>query len=377
MGSVILKTEKTVGALHGEAGLGRSALDGENESGRHEYLKRFVSVSRQSADELSVFDGFPPTTGHVLGQMSFGGLDFCDPAKTRMQGADWPMLWLQGDVCPGVHVAGTQALVREGVESKKIVLDGRVVGSSWSDDEADYALLLGVLPASLTATRGAQTFSCFEQMEAALAHIGMDFSHVVRTWLYLDGLLSWYDEFNVARTEFFQTRGVFKRLIPASTGIGARNPAGAALTAGVLAIRPKSEQVKVIEVISPLQCSATDYRSSFSRAVEVITTERRLLMISGTASIAPDGRSLHGEDIGKQIHLTLDVVEAILHSRDMNWLSVSRAIGYFYDIGHLPVFEHCCRTRGIPVLPLIPAHATICRSDLLFEIELDAVALHR
>jgi enamine deaminase RidA (YjgF/YER057c/UK114 family) len=99
-----------------------------------------------------------------------------------------------------------------------------------------------------------------------------------------------------------------------------------------------------------------------------------MLIISGTASIAAGGESMFTDDVAKQIHLTLDVVEAILRSREMNWSNTVRAVGYFRDMDALPVFQACCRERGIPPLPMVPAHATVCRDDLLFEIELDAIS---
>ena len=55
-------------------------------------------------------------------------------------------------------------------------------------------------------------------------------------------------------------------------------------------------------------------------------------------------------------------------------MNTTRAVGYFHDIQALPLFDACCRERGIAPLPLTPAHATICRADLLFEMELDAIA---
>ena len=75
----------------------------------------------------------------------------------------------------------------------------------------------------------------------------------------------------------------------------------------------------------------------------------------------------------KQIHWTLDVVQAILKSRGYEWADTVRAIVYFRDIHDLPVFDAICNERGIAPLPLAPAHAIVCRDDLLFEIELDAV----
>lgn len=341
---------------------------------RGECRERFISARRDDSNELSIFDDFHPTSDTLLAQIVFGGCAFHDAARARMDGADWPLLWVQGDVCPGNHVAGVQAFALQGAAVHRVSLGDRLVGSFWSDADADYCLLAGILPADLGASRGAQTHSSFEQIEAALQTVGMDFSHVVRTWFYLEELLDWYDEFNRVRTAFFETRGVFERMIPASTGIGASNPAGAALVAGALAIRPRHDRVHIHEVSSPLQNAATDYRSSFSRAVEVAFPDHRMLTISGTASIAPDGKSLHADDVVQQIHLTLDVVEGILKSRGMDWPDTTRAVGYFHDIRELTTFDAICRDRGIPPLPLAPAHATVCRADLLFELELDAVA---
>ncbi len=343
-----------------------------NRDGAHE---RFVNASSSGGlDELAIFGDFPSAPGEMAAQLVFGGCGFEQEARTRMSGAAWPVLWVQGDVCPGTHVSGTQAFIIEGRPVRRVTLGDRIVGSLWADEDADYCLLAGILPTDSHVTRGAQTTSSMEQIEIALREAGMDFSHVVRTWFYLDNLLAWYDEFNTTRTEFFESRGVFNRLVPASTGIGARNPAGMALAAGALAIRPRHGRVHVQEVPSPLQCPATEYRSSFSRAVEVAFPDRRMLIVSGTASIAADGKSMFTNDVAKQIHLTLDVIEAILRSREMDWNNTSRAICYFRDIEDLPVFEKCCRDRGIAPLPMVPAHATVCRDDLLFEIELDAIS---
>jgi enamine deaminase RidA (YjgF/YER057c/UK114 family) len=337
--------------------------------------KRLINVSSSGgSDELSIFADFPPASGEMAAQLIFGGCGFEQDARTRMSGAAWPVLWVQGDVCPGTHLSGTQAFIIGGCPMHRVTLADRVVGSLWADEDADYCLLAGILPTDSRVTRDDQTTSSMEQIEIALHRAGMDFSHLVRTWFYLDDLLAWYDEFNMARTKFFESRGVFNRLVPASTGIGARNPAGMALAAGALAIRPRHGRVHVQEVPSPLQCPATEYRSSFSRAVEVTFPDHRTLLVSGTASIAADGKSMFTSDVAKQIHLTLDVVEAILRSREMDWSNTSRAVGYFRDIEDLPVFEKCCRDRGISPLPMVPAHATVCRDDLLFEIELDAIS---
>jgi len=336
---------------------------------------RLINVWRDAPDDLSIFSGFPPHSGETIAQLVVAKSELEETALGQMVGANWPMIWIQGEPQEGTYVSGTQALIIDGCSVNRVTLADRVVGSHWSDEDADYCLLAGILPTDSGETRGSQTTSCLEQIEIALGEVGMDFSHIVRTWFYLDDLLAWYGEFNAARTKFFESRAVFDRLIPASTGIGAHNPTGSALVAGGLAIRPRHGDVRIKEVTSPLQCSATEYRSSFSRAVEVTFPSWRLLMISGTASIAADGMSMFLNDTVNQIHRSLDVVEAILKSRKMDWKNTTRAVGYFRNIKSLPLFEACCRERGIPQLPILPAHSTICREDLLFEIEVDAISM--
>ncbi|MHC4708700.1 MAG: RidA family protein, partial [Planctomycetota bacterium] len=219
-----------------------------------------------------------------------------------------------------------------------------------------------------------QARETFEKMEQALGHAQMDFSHVVRTWLYINRILAWYDDFNSVRNGFFAERRVLERTMPASTGIGAGNCAGAAVVAEAFAIKPKRDTVRIQEVTSPLQCPAPDYKSSFSRAVEVAFSDHRRLYVSGTASIQRDGTTAHIGDTAKQIALTMEVVEAILDSRRMSFSDVSRAIAYFKDIDDAPLFDTYCQKEGLSLLPIAVAHGDICRDELLFEIELDAVA---
>jgi hypothetical protein len=57
----------------------------------------------------------------------------------------------------------------------------------------------------------------------------------------------------------------------------------------------------------------------------------------------------------------------------MGWESTSRSIAYFKYAGDMQVLKECMVERGMPSLPGILAHTDICRDDLLFELELDAV----
>ena len=298
------------------------------------------------------FSAFPHAGEHVLNQFVFGGTGFYPPVIASMPPVSWPVTWVHGDGCSGEDLAGCQAYAVSGVEVRPIRLDGAVVGMAYSDADAEYCWLGGLLPGDLKASRTAQTKSLFERMEQVLSQVQMSFGDVVRTWLFLEELLDWYDDFNVVRTAFFTSRGVFDRCVPASTGIGAANPAGAALVAGALAVKPRHDGVRIAPQPSPLQCPALSYQSSFSRAVEIAFPGRRHLYISGTASIDPDGRSAHLGDIDKQIDLTMRVVEAILASRQMGWSDVIRSIAYFKDISESPRLADYFKAHSIPAFPV-------------------------
>ena len=287
--------------------------------------------------------------------------------------AEWPLTWVVGadgaSQLSGMHLrAVTNAAVQP------LELDGRPVGYALTGPHAIEVRLDGLRAPDLSASPEAQATATFEQMEAALGLVGMDFSHVARTWLYLDDILGWYGEFNRARTAFFTSRGVFDGLVPASTGIGGANPEGAALVARVYAVKPLSPEVSVVAIPSPLQCPALKYGSSFSRAVEVRLPGLRRVLVSGTASIAPEGHTEHVGDLEGQIKLTCEVIAAILESREMSWADVTRATAYVRAAEYAEAWERYRAAGELSELPVVTAHNVICRGDLLFEMEVDAEA---
>jgi len=313
----------------------------------------------------------------IIMQDVFGGCQFHEPGMEILRKScgevKWPVSWIEGDTCSGEHLSATQAHAISGSCYKPVVYKGQTVGAVYEDDDARYCLLGDLRPDDTTLSNGAQTREVFEKMEDVLAGVGMDFSHVVRTWLYLNELLSWYEELNEVRTKFFDERGIFDGMVPASTGVGVCNPAKSALVTDLFAIQPKNDRVKIEAVESPLQCSAEDYKSSFSRAIEVTLPDHRRIYISGTASIAPDGRTVHVGDVEKQIALTMEVADAILKSRNMSFSDMVRGIAYFKNITDAPLLAKYCRENNLPQTPFAISHSDICRDDLLFEIELDAI----
>lgn len=312
--------------------------------------------------------------GHILSQFVMAGNDHFEKGMESLQPVAWPVTWIQGDACQDGDIYSSQIEVLSGPELTPVTMNGRLLGYAYETPDARFCRLAGLRPDDLSASREQQTRSVFEQMAFVLERCGMQFTDTVRTWLYLDRLLEWYDEFNTVRTRFFDEQGVFGKRVPASTGIGASNPQGAALVADLLAVVPKNDACRIEVVPSPLQCPAIDYKSSFSRAVELVFPSHRQLLISGTASIHPDGSSAHRDDPSAQIDLTMRVVEGILHSRGMGMSHLARGIAYFKDNKDVLLWnDWCLRHPEIPRFPLAVSHADVCRDDLLFEIEVDAV----
>jgi enamine deaminase RidA (YjgF/YER057c/UK114 family) len=297
------------------------------------------------------------------------------PALEKIVGPiTWPVTWIADDQ---MHMAGgIQIWAESDANITPIILKSDCVGTLIDTPDTRIVRLGGLNGRIPTRTHVEQTNASLHQMIDALQMANMDFSNVVRTWFYNCDIVSWYHEFNETRDQFFSTHNIYEGLIPASTGIGACNVSGSSIVTGLLALSPKSDAVAMSEISSPLQCPATDYGSSFSRAVEIGYPSYRQLLISGTASIDFSGRTIHKNEIEEQIFCTMEVVKALLESRKMGWANVTRAIAYLKHARDIPRFESCQRELGLDDLSVIILSAEICRSDLLFEIELDAIAVN-
>lgn len=317
-------------------------------------------LDRQQARPLSLF--------------VFGGPRDREGLEDLFTPAHQVISWFHGDSSrTGLSPVSLQAFAVVGAEPVQVVRRGAGRGFVFEDDAVRVCRLAGVVPVSLSASREEQTREVLASAESMLNEAGFQFTDTVRTWFYLDHLLEWYDGFNAVRTGFYRDRGVLNGLIPASTGIGAGNGHGGALSCDLLAVVPRPGRLGVRMVSSPMQDSALNYRSSFSRAVEIESSGGRQLLVSGTASIDRDGRTAHAGNPAAQIDLTLRVVEALLSSRGMGWNEVTRGLAYFKRLADRPLMDRWFRDRGVSGFSPAVAEADICRPDLDFEVEVDAV----
>jgi enamine deaminase RidA (YjgF/YER057c/UK114 family) len=287
---------------------------------------------------------------------------------------DWPIIWTQGKSCNGAALAGVQVFALQGVvgDLQRIIVGGRVVGSCFSDSDARHCLLGGLGASKPQESPAVQAEACFDELATSLEQAGFGFGDLARTWFYNRDLLSWYGDFNRVRSSFYSRTHFRTGSLPASTGIEGNNPAGSALSVGAWAVKPLGPFEPLSELGSPLQNPATAYGSSFSRAVEIRSAGQLRVLISGTASIYADGRSAYPDDIESQIQLTMDVIAAILNTRDMDLPHVTRAVAYCKSASYAGAFAAWLKRGGLESFPYIAVHCDICRPELLFEVELDA-----
>ena len=293
---------------------------------------------------------------------------------TALGEAPGPVTWIQGFSCDGGPLAGLQAFAVRGRAVTRVRHGNRIVGSVFEEEGARHCLIGGLRPTARTLGAGAQVQQTFGNMEWALDQAGFELGDVVRTWFYDENILAWYGEFNRVRSAHYATVKFRTGSLPASTGIGARNADGAALAVAARAVRPIGEGVRAKAVGSPLQCRTPADGSSFSRAMEIDSGGWRRLLVPGSASIHPGGKTARVGDPKKQVDLTREVIGGILQSRTMDYRDVTRANAYHRDPSYQRFFNEWCAERNLEAMPVVHTHCVVCRDDLLFEIERDACA---
>ena len=345
---------------HQEFHLTLRLLPGENPTGT---VRRLAAILRDKDASIVRHEVFGSIVAHT---------ETLRALRQEFGSVDWPVTWVEGSGSGNGGISGMHIFAVTGTWVDTIRQKGKVIGRVFDDGYIRHCLLGNLVPLNPSVSKSVQSREMFEQ---ALIEAGMDMTNVVRTWLLLDDILSWYGEFNGIRTCFFREKKLLNGPLPASTGIGGRNLAGVAIVGGAWAVQATDDSVAVRAVPSPQQCSSLEYGSAFNRAVLIDMPAGRRLLVSGTASIGPNGRSAHVGDLHKQIALTMEVANAILISRGFNFSDVTRATAYFKNIQDAPAFDAWRQEQKVEPFPFIVAQSTICRDELLFEIELDALVV--
>ncbi len=126
---------------------------------------------------------------------------------------------------------------------------------------------------------------------------------------------------------------------------------------------------------------AYDYAkpSSFSRGLRLEFGNFVLLLISGTASIDGEGRTVHVGDFRAQTRRTFYNITKLLESEGATWKDIVRTTCYLRDIDRdYEAFNEertaFYREQELDPLPASTGiEAKLCRPDLLVEIEAIAI----
>ncbi|MGB9031038.1 MAG: Rid family hydrolase [Acidobacteriaceae bacterium] len=115
--------------------------------------------------------------------------------------------------------------------------------------------------------------------------------------------------------------------------------------------------------------------SSFSRGMRIDLNGLTILLISGTASIDENGKSVHIGDLRAQARRTFANITGLLASEGCTWHDVVRTSCYLRDIDRdYEAFNEertaFYREQGLDPLPASTGiEAKLCRPELLVEIE--------
>jgi len=68
------------------------------------------------------------------------------------------------------------------------------------------------------------------------------------------------------------------------------------------------------------------------------------------------------------------VVEAILKSKGMDFNNLTRSIAYFKNLNQSSALDKWLLKNKVDPFPTVITQSDVCRDDLLFEIEADAIS---
>jgi len=225
------------------------------------------------------------------------------------------------------------------------------------------------------ATSYDQTRRILDKYDAFLRKRGSSLAeNVLRTWFFVRDIDVNYGEFVAARRAFFAQRGLTPDThFIASTGIEGASADVAAKVAmdayAISGVRP--EQVEYLKAPEYL-CPTHAYGVTFERATSVAYEDRKHIIVSGTASIDPEGNILYPGDFSQQLDHTLENIEALLEQAGAGLEDLCMIIAYVRDPSdHTAARRQMLERFGD--VPIQVVAAPICRPGWLIEIEGQAI----
>lgn len=196
----------------------------------------------------------------------------------------------------------------------------------------------------------------------------------LRTWIFVQNVDCNYAGVVKARNEMFVTQNLTEKThYIASTGIGGRHadPKALVMLDAFAMEGLKPEQVKYLYARTHLN-PTYEYGVSFERGTAVDYDGRRLVLISGTASINNRGEVVYAGDIRRQTERMWENVEALLKEADCGFEDMGHIIVYLRDMADYAVVKEMFDMR-FPDTPRVITLAPVCRPGWLVEMECMAV----
>ena len=340
------------------------------------------SSPQEQAEEIfsSIGDELGSKNARILQERVFAteqALEIIRPVRTRAyslfdDGVEPTRLVVPAGACG--QIAGVQVHAVGGVEAAETVqLQGEPCGRLVHYGDRRYLALSGIC-APGADQKAEQARKMLGKAESVLRQAGTDFCAVTRTWMWLRDILSWYDEFNTARSQFFIEHGLIggdktEGKMPASTGIGVRADNDGACTMDLIAVIEPDSTIEYLQA-GGNQESAFAYGSAFSRASKVNTFAGATIYVSGTASIDHSGQTTHVGEAQAQIESTIENVRAVLSEMNCSDEDIVHSIVYCKTSDVEELFRNKWADFAWPHLTTI---TDICRHNLLFEIEATAM----
>lgn len=193
----------------------------------------------------------------------------------------------------------------------------------------------------------------------------------VRTWFFVNDIDNNYSGMVRGRNEVFARHGLTADThFIASTGIAGRGADHRAPVhfdaysiSGLTA-----DRVTYLKALSHLN-PTIEYGVAFERATAVDFADRRLVLVSGTASIDNRGQILHLGDIAAQTRRMVDNVSALLSEAGCSTDDLMHAIVYLRDPADYLTVRRILDGL-LPIhLPMVIVHAPVCRPGWLVEME--------
>lgn len=239
------------------------------------------------------------------------------------------------------------------------------------DDEGGREIFMTGLGAgsglnACAAAEGALT-DCFSSLRQG-GDVPAEACH--RTWLFVRDIDLNYAGVVEGRNNMFEREGLTTDThFIASTGIGAvMADTSTVMTMDAYAVAGRQPRVRYLYAAERLN-RTSDYGVAFERGVSLDFGRRKLVFISGTASIDNKGLIVCPGDVVGQFERMVGNIEALLAEAACTEADICQATVYLRDPADAPVVECLFEQHYGNSLPRLIVLAPVCRPGWLVEME--------